>query len=204
MRGENFPCITVSTESKYGEIIVLDRNIAEVEYTDGVIETITNENDSIASWFSFNTSVKKLHLVQIKSTVTDMQSMCRSCSSMIEFTCSADTSKITNMSYTWDTCTILTSFPMIDTSSVISMENAWGSCQSLTSFPSIDTSNVTSMRDTWSRCQSLTSFPYINNIKSTSMYYTFANCTLLTSHGGLASCAYVTISTFKDTPAKPC
>jgi len=180
VRGENFHCITVSTESRYS---VLDRNIAEVEYTTGVIETITNENDSIASWFMDNASVKKLHLVQIKSTVTDMNYICNNCTSMIEFTCSADTSNVT------------------------SMQGAWEWCSSLTSFPSIDTSSVIMMQSAWSDCTSLTSFPYINNIKSTNiydMYETWANCTLLTSHGGLASCTYVTIDTFNNTPVKPC
>ena len=59
----------------------------------------------------------------------------------------------------WQSCSSLTSFPLIDTSSGTSFTSAWEGCISLTSFPLLNTSSGTSFFRTWFNCSSLTSFP---------------------------------------------
>jgi len=59
----------------------------------------------------------------------------------------------------FNSCSSLTSFPLIDTSSATNFIQTWQGCTSLTSFPAIDTSAATIFVQTWIGCSALTTFP---------------------------------------------
>ena len=92
-----------------------------------------------------------------------------------------DFSGVTTLSYTWTSCSSLTSFPQIDTSSVTSFSTAWYGLQLLTSFPKLDTSSATNFFQTWSSCRGLTSFPLMDFSSATNLYSSWHNCSGLTS-----------------------
>lgn len=87
---------------------------------------------------------------------------------------------ITNMPYTFQSCTSLTTAPTIP-NSVKSMVRTFSGCTSLTTAPAIPNS-VTKMYGTFAWCSSLTTAPNMSNASSvTDISYTFYDCTSLTS-----------------------
>ena len=88
---------------------------------------------------------------------------------------------VTNFSSTWNTCTSLTSFPLIDTSSGSNFIATWLNCSSLTSFPLIDTSSGIGFNFTWQGCISLTSFPLLDTSSGNNFSSTWRLCSSLTS-----------------------
>ena len=113
-------------------------------------------------------------------SVTNFSNAWNSCTSLTSFPL-IDTSSATNFSFTWYSCRSLTSFPLINTSSVTNFYYAWISCTSLTSFPLIDTSLGTNFIGTWYNCNSLTSFPSLNTSSGTNFLDTWRGCSSLTS-----------------------
>ena len=97
------------------------------------------------------------------------------------------TSKVTNMSYMFSSCTLLTSLDVsnFDTSKVSNMYGMFNNCKNLTSLDvsNFDTSNVTSMNRMFSYCTNLTSLDVSNfdTSKVTNMTYMFYYCHSLTS-----------------------
>ena len=96
-----------------------------------------------------------------------------------------NTEKITNMSYMFDGCELLTSLPNIsnwDTQKVTDMRYMFNRCKSLASLPDIsnwDTQNVTNMSHMFDGCELLTSLPDISNWDTqnvTDMSYMFSQC----------------------------
>ena len=85
---------------------------------------------------------------------------------------------VTNMFYTFASCSFLTTVPTIP-NSVISMESTFYACMSLTTVPKIPNS-VTSMSYTFEECQSLTTAPEIPD-SVTKMNGTFLDCKSLTT-----------------------
>ena len=125
------------------------------------------------------TSVDGWFLPSDTSKVTNMSYMFRSCSSLTSVP-SFDTSKVTNMSSMFFSCSSLTSVPAFDTSKVTNMSYMFGSCYSLTSVPAFDTSNVTNMSYMFRSCSSLTSVPAFDTSNVTDMSYMFRSCSSLT------------------------
>ena len=161
-----------------------EANVIEVTDRNGNVSTKASQDvDFFCHTFDRDTAntVKKVKVINILSNVRSMEAFLSVCQYMTEFECEADTSKITAMEASWNSCISLTSFPKIDTSSVTNLRGAWHDCRSLTSFPKIDTSSVTDMFTTWIGCSSLTSFPEIDTSSVVSMNYTWKNCISLTS-----------------------
>ena len=92
-----------------------------------------------------------------------------------------DTSQVTDMSYMFYNCKVLTSVSLLDTGEVTNMANMFRGCTSLTTILSLNTSEVTSMTNMFSSCSSLTSIPLLDTSNVTNISHMFSNCSLLTS-----------------------
>jgi hypothetical protein len=112
--------------------------------------------------------------------VTFFNSAWNSCSSLTSFPL-INTSSGTSFFRAWNSCSSLTSFPLINTSSGTNFGGAWNSCSSLTSFPLINTSSGTNFNSAWNSCSSLTSFPLINTSSGTNFGGAWNSCSSLTS-----------------------
>jgi hypothetical protein len=88
---------------------------------------------------------------------------------------------ITNLTYSWCGCTLLTSFPLLNTSNVVNFLGAWQSCSGLTSFSLLNTSSGTNFEVAWDGCAGLTSFPLLDFAKGTNFRSSWRGCTSLTS-----------------------
>ena len=136
----------------------------------------------------FNNSGDKAKLLDIKNFgiyalgSTSQLSAFHGCSNMvISATDSGNFGSVTDFFRSWNSCSSLTSFPLIDTSSGINFTGTWASCTSLTTFPLIDTSSCTVFNQTWSNCSSLTSFPLLDTSSFTRFDFAWRNCSSLTS-----------------------
>lgn len=92
-----------------------------------------------------------------------------------------DTENVTNMSYMFNSCTNLTSIPLLNTSKVVNMNHMFYFCSSITAIPQLDTINVTDMSALFGECRKLTSVPLLNTSKVTNMYNMFNSCYDLTT-----------------------
>lgn len=113
-------------------------------------------------------------------SVTQFTGAWQSCSSLTSFPL-IDTSSGTNFSVTWQFCSSLTTFPLIDTSLGTNFFETWLSCSSLNSFPLIDTSSGTSFTGSWRNCSNLSSFPLIDTSSGTDFSYAWYSCSNLSS-----------------------
>jgi len=136
----------------------------------------------------FNNGGDKDKLLDIKNFgiyalgSTSQELAFRGCSNMvISATDIGHFENVTNFSSTWNTCTSLTSFPLIDTSSGSNFIATWLNCSSLTSFPLIDTSSGIGFNFTWQGCISLTSFPLLDTSSGNNFSSTWRLCSSLTS-----------------------
>lgn len=91
-----------------------------------------------------------------------------------------DTTNVTNMGYMCNSCTNLTSIPVLDTSKTTDMSYMFYGCTSLTTIPQLDTSKVTNMRGMFYGCTSLTAVPELDASNVVSMDSMFTNCSNLT------------------------
>jgi hypothetical protein len=114
------------------------------------------------------------------SLITQYVRAFQSCSSLTSFPL-INTAAGTNFSFAWSGCSSLTSFPLINTAAGTNFSNAWLNCSSLTSFPLINTAAGTNFSLAWRGCSSLTSFPLINTAAGTSFSNAWLNCSSLTS-----------------------
>ena len=94
-----------------------------------------------------------------------------------------DTSKVTNFSHMFASCTNLTSVPALDTSSGTNFSYMFTSCTNLTSVPALDTSNGTNFYFMFASCTNLTSVPALDTSKGTDFNGMFYSCNKLTSIG---------------------
>lgn len=92
-----------------------------------------------------------------------------------------DTVAVYDMSYAFQLCSNLTSFPLIDTSNVGKFRSAFGGCSSLTSFPQLNTSNVTDMYNMFGSCFNLITVPVLNTSRATDMRDMFYYCPALSN-----------------------
>jgi hypothetical protein len=114
------------------------------------------------------------------SLITQYVRAFQSCSSLTSFPL-IDTAAGTNFGSAWNACSSLTSFPLINTAAGTSFSSAWSNCNSLTSFPLINTAAGTNFQQAWVNCTSLTSFPLINTAAGTNFSFAWSGCSSLTS-----------------------
>lgn len=88
---------------------------------------------------------------------------------------------ITDLSGSWQSCILLTSFPLLNTSNVVNFLGAWQYCSGLTSFSLLNTSSGTNFETAWDGCAGLTSFPLLDFAKGTNFRSSWRSCTSLTS-----------------------
>ena len=85
----------------------------------------------------------------------------------------ADWDGITNMTYMFDSCSRLTTIPLINTSKVTNMTYMFYNCKSLITIPLLDTSSVTDMSYMFYNGVLLTTIPQIDTGKVTTMQFMF-------------------------------
>ena len=90
-------------------------------------------------------------------------------------------SNVTDFSYMFNSCSKLTTIPLIDTSNGTSFANMFNSCSSLTSIPQLDTSNGTSFGSMFHRCGKLTTIPLLDTSNGTNFNQMFYQCGELTT-----------------------
>ena len=134
----------------------------------------------------FNNVVSDTSIASVSGTGgsqlgTNLSGAWKGASNITSFSSNIDISSVTDFIATWDTCSSLTSFPVLDTSSGITFFAAWNACSSLTSFPVLDTSSGTNFRSAWRDCSSLTSFPVLDTSSGTNFQQTWFGCSSLTS-----------------------
>jgi len=139
-------------------------------------------------YMRFNNGGDRLKMLDIKNFgiyalgATSQDGAFNGCGNMtITATDSGNFGNVTNFFAAWNTCSSLTSFPLIDTSSGTSFNQTWAGCSSLTSFPLIDTSSVTNFVGSWQFCSSLTLFPLIDTGSGTDFFAAWNGCSSLTS-----------------------
>lgn len=88
----------------------------------------------------------------------------------------ANTSNVTDMSYMFDSCILLTIVPLFDTSTVTNMYRMFNACRALPTVPLFDTSNVTNMNGIFVSCSALTYIPLFNTSNVISMNSAFQEC----------------------------
>ena len=102
--------------------------------------------------FNFNSGGDRLKLLDLKNFgiyalgSTNQFSAFNGCSNMvITATDTGHFENVTNFGYAWNSCTSLTSFPLINTSSGTIFDSAWRNCTNLENFPSnsFDTNTAT-------------------------------------------------------------
>lgn len=107
--------------------------------------------------------------------VTNMNNMFESCSRLTTIPL-LNTSKVTDMQYTFRYCYKLINVPQLDTSRVNIMESTFSRCDELTTIPLLDTSNVTSMRNMFIYCKKLINIPKLDVSKVVTMQDMFNGC----------------------------
>lgn len=114
------------------------------------------------------------------SAVTSMFQMFESCSNLTTIPL-LDTSSVTNMYETFASCYYLTSMPLIDTSKVTTMFRTFYYCRRLPTVPLFDTSSCQNMQRMFMYCSALTSVPLFDTSSVTMFLYMFSGCTNLTT-----------------------
>ena len=110
---------------------------------------------------------------------------------VIQFTA---TSNVTDMSYMFYECSMLTIVPSFDTSNVTDMYEMFYNCSQLTSVPSLDTSKVTNMNRMFYNCVKLKSVPSFDASNVTLFGTMLAYCSNLETIHMLNICANLDIS----------
>jgi hypothetical protein len=114
------------------------------------------------------------------SLITQYVRAFQSCSSLTSFPL-INTAAGVNFTDTWFGCSSLTSFPLINTAAGTQFARTWFGCSSLTSFPLINTAAGINFGEAWRGCSSLTSFPLIDTAAGTNFQQTWFGCNSLTS-----------------------
>ena len=120
----------------------------------------------------------------ISSKRTDFSQAWGSCSALTEFPM-IDTSNGTNFFAAWRDCRALTSFPVLDLSAGTNFDQAWANCSSLTEFPMLNVSNGTKFSQAWYNCTALTEFPMLDLSKGTNFESAWNSCKSLTEFPAL-------------------
>ena len=134
----------------------------------------------------FNNVVSDTSIASVSGTGgsqlgTNLSGAWKGASNITSFSSNIDISSVTDFIATWDTCSSLTSFPVLDTSSGTNFQQTWFGCSSLTSFPLINTSSGNSFAFAWVNASSLTSFPSCDFSSATSFTFAWSDCSSLTT-----------------------
>lgn len=117
-------------------------------------------------------------------TLTSMDNMCDSLSSLTDFTFQG-VCNVTSLNYTWSSCSNLVNWVFSDTSSVTTFIGMMSNCSSLQYMPYIDTSSGTdeyAFQTMFNNCSSLLCLTNIDTTgiaSSTDTWYMFYGCTSL-------------------------
>jgi surface protein len=120
------------------------------------------------------------------SNLNSMSNMFNTCSSLTTIPL-LNTSKVTTMYQMFAYCSSLTTIPLLDTSKVTKMNNMFKNCSSLITIPELNTSNVTDMDNMFVDCKSLQTIPVLDCSSVTAMNNIFSGCKVLTNIGGLTN-----------------
>ena len=82
----------------------------------------------------------------------------------------------TNFSYMFNSCTSLTSIPLLNTAAGTNFSGMFNSCYSLTSIPLLNTAAGTNFSGMFNSCYSLTSIPLLNTAAGTDFSGMFNSC----------------------------
>lgn len=138
------------TSLRFAELDLSGLDISGAENVNWIIRSAADEDDIV----SLNLRGWEL------SSVTDLSSMFRGCTSLVELNVSGwDTSGVTNMEYMFAECTSLLALDLSgwDVSNVDKMTCMFESCENLTDLnvSNWDTSNVTNMTGMFASCNNL-------------------------------------------------
>ena len=114
------------------------------------------------------------------SNVTDVSYLFQGCT-ILTMISAMNFSSVTNMRSIFNSCELLTSIPQLDTSNVTDFYSCFYGCSSLVSIPQLDTSNVTDFYSCFYGCSSLVSIPQLNTSKATNVSSMFSGCSSLRS-----------------------
>ena len=151
----------------------------DFDYSKDIKDNWNSGATSLASKFSYNTTLKYMPLVDT-SSATNMNSMFEGCSNLLKVPL-LDTSKVTRMQSMFAYCSLLTTIPQIDTSKVTTMFSMFESCTKLKAIPQIDTQNVDSMFVMFRNCSNLEDVPVLNTAKVTTILQMFTGCSSLSN-----------------------
>lgn len=87
-----------------------------------------------------------------------------------------DTKNVTDMSYMFYECRLLTTVPQLNTSSCTNMTCMFHNCVSLTTVPQLNTNSCTEMFGMFQNCFLITTVPKLNTKKVNNFTYTFYQC----------------------------
>ncbi len=184
--GKTYDCIVYWGDGKSDVITDADDPAKTHTYEDGAgTYTVTIEG-TFTSWY-FNNGGDKLKILDVTQWGTDpvytaYDAAWYGCTNVVFSAADVPiTSLITNFSSAWQTCTGLTSFPVLDMSAGTNFIAAWRSCSSLTSFPALDVSSGTNFALTWLSCSSLTSFLALDVSAGTNFSSAWLNCSGIAS-----------------------
>ena len=167
-----------------------DNELTQIKFIANSVNTDNSNPISSNAYMVANGNVLDIHTAAPKFVFNeDSSSMFAALTTItaIDFGDDIDTSNVTNMSFMFTGCFVLTSLDLsnFDTSSVTDMSYMFSPCLQLTSLDlsSFDTSNVTNMSTMFSICPKLTSLDLSNFDTSqvTNMFYMFSACSSLTS-----------------------
>ena len=169
------------------------------DYSKDIKDNWNSGATSLASKFSYNTTLKYMPLVDT-SSATNMNSMFEGCSNLLKVPL-LDTSKVTRMQSMFAYCNLLTTIPQFDTSKVTTMFSMFESCKKLKAIPQINTQNVDSMFVMFRDCSSLEDVPVLNTAKVTTLLNMFISCSSL-SNDSLNNIMQMCIGAIKYTGTK--
>lgn len=110
----------------------------------------------------------------------NMNNMFESCTNLTTIPL-LDTSKVTNMSSMFHHCYNLNTVPLLNTNRVTNMSSMFHSCYNLTSIPQLNMGNVTNTSYMFGSCYNLSSIPLLNTSSVTNMSGMFYYCNSLTT-----------------------
>lgn len=171
----------------------------DFDYSKDIKDNWNSGATSLASKFSYNTTLKYMPLVDT-SNATNMNSMFEGCSNLLKVAL-LDTSKVTRMQSMFAYCGLLTTIPQFDTSEVTTMFSMFESCTKLKAIPQIDTQNVDSTFVMFRDCSNLEDVPVLNTAKVTTILNMFTGCSSL-SNDSLNNIMQMCIGAIKYTGTK--
>ena len=204
LSGEEISCVLSGIHAK-NNLIYPDTQTWTLT-SDGIIPTNYKDNDSnqlhgyavnlqvtaipkdLSSIFEELNYLHYINLTSLNtSKVESMKNMFASCGVATLDVSHFDTSRVTDMSYMFYYCTLLTTLDVshFDTSRVTNMSSMFEYCKQLTTLDvsHFNTSRVTDMSSMFDYCEQLTTLDvsHFNTSQVTNMSRMFALCTLLTT-----------------------